>query len=185
MRPSVLMTWSALTQTPSVGAVPSTSSPEAFLVRQERPMMHVWSHRPQILYLGFFVAAYVLGCGFAQALAIVPGITVSIWPPAGVFIATLVLTSRYSWPWWILAGCLAEMFAQLVWYHSPLPAGLLIYAGNALVRCCRCHARETHMWARGSARNLAGSSCICRTGCRSCARSQARRSEVRHLRGLA
>ena len=95
-------------------------------------MMHVWSHRPQILYLGFFVAAYVLGCGFAQALAIVPGITVSIWPPAGVFIATLVLTSRYSWPWWILAGCLAEMFAQLVWYHSPLPAGLLIYAGNAL-----------------------------------------------------
>jgi len=95
-------------------------------------MMRVWSHRPQILHLGFFVAAYVLGCGFAQALAIVPGITVSIWPPAGVFIATLVLTSRYSWPWWILAGCLAEMFAQLVWYHSPLPAGLLIYAGNAL-----------------------------------------------------
>jgi PAS domain S-box-containing protein len=95
-------------------------------------MLRVWSHRPQILHLGFFVAAYVLGCGFAQALAIVPGITVSIWPPAGVFIATLVLTSRYSWPWWILLGCFAEMFAQLVWYHSPLPVGLLIYAGNAL-----------------------------------------------------
>ncbi|TIW06473.1 MAG: histidine kinase, partial [Mesorhizobium sp.] len=74
----------------------------------------------------------VLGCGFAQALAIVPGITVSIWPPGGVFIATLILTSRYSWPWWILAGCLAEMVAQLVWFHSPLPAGFLIYVGNAL-----------------------------------------------------
>jgi signal transduction histidine kinase len=24
------------------------------------------------------------------------------------------------------------MFGQLVWFHSPLPAGLLIYAGNAL-----------------------------------------------------
>ncbi|TIU23323.1 MAG: hypothetical protein E5W53_14970, partial [Mesorhizobium sp.] len=84
-------------------------------------MMSVWSHRPQLLHLGLFFAAYVLGCGFAQALAIVPGITVSIWPPGGVFIATLVLTSPYSWPWWILAGCLAEMFAQLVWFHSPLP----------------------------------------------------------------
>ncbi|MGX9176639.1 PAS domain-containing protein [Mesorhizobium sp. BHbdii] len=94
-------------------------------------MMSVWS-RPQFLHLGLFFAAYVLGCGFAQALAIVPGITVSIWPPGGVFIATLILTSPYSWPWWILVGCLAEMFAQFVWFHSPLPAGFLIYIGNAL-----------------------------------------------------
>ena len=32
----------------------------------------------------------------------------------------------------VLAGCVAEMFAQLVWFHSPLPAGFLIYIGNAL-----------------------------------------------------
>lgn len=94
-------------------------------------MMSVRS-RPQFLHLGLFFAAYVLGCGFAQALAIVPGITVSIWPPGGVFIATLILASPYSWPWWVLAGCLAEMFAQFVWFHSPLPAGFLIYVGNAL-----------------------------------------------------
>jgi PAS domain S-box-containing protein len=95
-------------------------------------MMCVWSQRPHFLHLGLFTVAYFLGCGFAQALAIVPGISVSIWPPAGVFIATLVLTSPYSWPWWMLAGCLAEMFAQLVWFQSPLPAGFLIYVGNAL-----------------------------------------------------
>ncbi|TIN79599.1 MASE1 domain-containing protein [Mesorhizobium sp.] len=94
-------------------------------------MMSVRS-RPQFLHLGLFFAAYVSGCGFAQALAIVPGVTVSIWPPGGVFIATLILASPYSWPWWILAGCLAEMFAQFVWFHSPLPAGFLIYIGNAL-----------------------------------------------------
>jgi PAS domain S-box-containing protein len=82
--------------------------------------------------LALFFIAYVLGCGFAQVLAIVPGITVSIWPPGGVFIATLILAPLPSWPWWILVGCLAEMFAQFVWYHSPLAAGLLIYAGNAL-----------------------------------------------------
>jgi PAS domain S-box-containing protein len=73
-----------------------------------------------------------MGCGFAQVLAIVPGITVSIWPPGGVFIATLILTSPYSWPWWVLAGCFAEMFAQFVWFHSPWVAGFLIYVGNAL-----------------------------------------------------
>ena len=95
-------------------------------------MTRVWAYRPQFTHLTLFFAAYVLGCGFAQALAIVPGITVSIWPPAGVFIATLILTSPYSWPWWILAGCLAEMFAQLVWFHSPPVAGFLIYVGNAL-----------------------------------------------------
>lgn len=95
-------------------------------------MMRVWSHRPQFLHLGLFFAAYVLGCGFANALAIVPGITVSIWPPGGVFIATLILTSPYSWPWWILGGFLGEMFGQFVWFHSPLPAGILIYVGNAL-----------------------------------------------------
>ena len=95
-------------------------------------MLSVWSYRPRSLHLGLFVAAYVMGCGFAQALAIVPGITVSIWPPGGVFMATLILTSPYSWPWWILAGFLGEMIGQFVWFHSPLPAGLLIYVGNAL-----------------------------------------------------
>jgi PAS domain S-box-containing protein len=95
-------------------------------------MMRVWSHRPQILHLSLFFTVYVLGCGFADALAIIPGITVAIWPPGGLFIATLILTSPYTWPWWMLSGCLAEMFAQLVWFRSPLPAGLLVYAGNAL-----------------------------------------------------
>jgi integral membrane sensor domain MASE1/signal transduction histidine kinase len=95
-------------------------------------MKSVWSHRPPILHLGLFVAIYVLGCGFAQALAIVPGTGISIWPPSGLFIATLVLTSRPSWPWWVLGGCLAELFSNFLWFESPLPAAFLIYVGNAL-----------------------------------------------------
>jgi PAS domain S-box-containing protein len=95
-------------------------------------MMHVWSHRPPFLHLTLFFAAYVLGCAFAQALAIVPGTGVSIWPPGGLFMATLILAPRTSWPWWVLAGCAAEMLGQLLWFHSPPAAGLLIYAGNAL-----------------------------------------------------
>lgn len=94
--------------------------------------MRVLLHRPKWSHLVLFFVAYLAGCGFAEALRIVPGITVSIWPPGGLFIATLILTSPYSWPWWVLAGCLAEMSAQFLWFHSPLPAGLLIYVGNAL-----------------------------------------------------
>ena len=95
-------------------------------------MIRIWSHRPPLLHLGLFIAAYVLGCGFAQLLAIVPGTGISIWPPSGLFIATLILASGYSWPWWVLGGCLAELFSNLLWFHSPLPAAFLIYTGNAL-----------------------------------------------------
>ncbi|MGO8088785.1 PAS domain-containing protein [Rhizobium leguminosarum] len=95
-------------------------------------MLSVWSHRPQFLHLGLFFLAYVLACGFAQSLAIVPGTGISIWPPGGLFVATLILASRRSWPWWILAGCLAEMFSNFLWFYSPVPAAFLIYVGNAL-----------------------------------------------------
>ncbi|MGO7565234.1 MASE1 domain-containing protein, partial [Rhizobium johnstonii] len=57
------------------------------------------------------------------------GTGISIWPPGGLFVATLILASRRSWPWWILAGCLAEMFSNFLWFSSPVPAAFLIYAG--------------------------------------------------------
>ncbi|MDE1995851.1 MAG: MASE1 domain-containing protein, partial [Rhizobiaceae bacterium] len=95
-------------------------------------MTCVWSYRPQFLHLSLFAIAYVLGCGFAQSLAIVPGTGISIWPPSGLFITTLVLAPRQSWPWWVLAGCLAELFSNAVWFHSPFAAAVLIYAGNAV-----------------------------------------------------
>jgi integral membrane sensor domain MASE1 len=95
-------------------------------------MMPVWPYRPHPRHLCLFIVAYVLGCGFAQALAIVPGTGISIWAPSGLFIATLVLVPRQSWPWWVLAGCFAELLSNLLWFHSPLPAAFLIYVGNAL-----------------------------------------------------
>lgn len=92
----------------------------------------VREERPLLLHLGLFVGAYVFGAGVAQMLAIVPGTGISIWPPSGLFIATLVYASRYSWPWWVLGGCLAEMVSNALWFHSPVPAAFLIYFGNAL-----------------------------------------------------
>ena len=95
-------------------------------------MTRIWSHRPELLHLGLFVAAYILGCGFAQALAIVPGTGISIWPPSGLFIATLIFTSRNSWPWWVSGGLLAELASNIFWFHNPLPVAVFIYTGNAL-----------------------------------------------------
>jgi PAS domain S-box-containing protein len=113
-------------------AVDDAEDPPAFSVRPERLVVSLWSRRPQFLYLGLFIAAYMLACGFAQSLAIVPGTGISIWPPGGLFIATLILASRRSWPWWIVGGCLAELFSNVLWFHSPPAAALLIYVGNAL-----------------------------------------------------
>jgi PAS domain S-box-containing protein len=100
--------------------------------REEQPIMWIWSYRPQLWLLGSFFAAYVLGGGFAQSLAIVPGTGISIWPNSGLFLATLLASRPQTWPWWILAGCLGELTGNALWFGSPLAAALLIYAGNAL-----------------------------------------------------
>ncbi|AEH83269.1 MASE1 domain-containing protein [Sinorhizobium meliloti] len=95
-------------------------------------MMLIWPYRPHPRHLALFIVAYVLGCGFAHALAIVPGTGISFWAPSGLFIATLAIVQRQSWPWWLLAGCFAEVLSNFLWFHSPFPAAMLIYVGNAL-----------------------------------------------------
>ncbi|MCW0236286.1 MAG: MASE1 domain-containing protein [Ferrovibrio sp.] len=95
-------------------------------------MTGLWTQRPKFIHLGLFIVAYVLGCAFAQILAFMPGTGISIWLPGGLFIATLLLASRSTWAWWLLAGCFAELFANALWFRSPLPAAILIYFGNAL-----------------------------------------------------
>ena len=32
----------------------------------------------------------------------------------------------------MVAACVAELTSNLLWFHTPLPAAFLIYAGNAL-----------------------------------------------------
>jgi PAS domain S-box-containing protein len=99
---------------------------------QRRLSQELALYRPRFLYLALFFAAYVLAAGFAQLLAIMPETGISLWPPGGLFMATLILTARWSWPWWVLAGLAAELAGNLLWFHNPLPVAVLIYAGNAL-----------------------------------------------------
>jgi len=90
------------------------------------------SNRPALRHLLLFVAAYVLACGFAQVLAIVPNTGISIWPPSGLFMATLLLSPMARWPWWIVAGLVAELAANALWFGNPLPVAVLLNLGNAL-----------------------------------------------------
>ncbi len=89
--------------------------------------------RPTVFQLCVFYVFYVLAAGFGQGLALIPGIAISFWPPAGIFVATLLLSSKYSWPWWILAGCTAEITCNAIWFHNSIPSALIYFSANALL----------------------------------------------------
>ncbi len=88
--------------------------------------------RPALWTLVLFYAAYVAAGTFSSGLAVIPGIAVIFWPPVGILIATLLLNQRESWPWWVVAGCAAELTANSFLWHNPLPYAFLYYSGNAL-----------------------------------------------------
>ncbi len=90
------------------------------------------SARPYWLHLALFFLAYILAAGLGQRLAIIPGYVISFWPPAGLFVATLLTCPRVSWPWWVLAGCLAELTCNALWFHNPVPFALIYFSANAL-----------------------------------------------------
>jgi len=96
------------------------------------PWTAAWCHRPRVRRLILFFVLYVVAAAFAQLLAIIPGTGISIWPPAGLFIATLILSPKGSWSWWVLAGLAAELTGNILWFRNPLPVAVLMYTGNAL-----------------------------------------------------
>jgi integral membrane sensor domain MASE1 len=82
--------------------------------------------------LMLFYVAYVLAGRFSQGLAIIPGIAVSFWPPSGIFVATLLLNPKKTWPVWVIIGCAAELTANAFWFRNTMPVALTYYVGNAV-----------------------------------------------------
>ncbi len=78
-----------------------------------------------------FFSFYILAAGFAKALAIIPGTGISIWPASGLYVATLILAARRSWPIWIITALAAELFANAIWFHNPWFVAAAINVGNA------------------------------------------------------
>ena len=84
------------------------------------------------MHLALFFAGYVLAAGFAKWLAIIPDTGISIWPPGGLFVATLLLARSSHVAWWVADGLAAELLANWLWFHNPAAVAGLLYAGNAL-----------------------------------------------------
>jgi integral membrane sensor domain MASE1 len=88
--------------------------------------------RPHLAYLAVFAVAYVLTAGLGQGLALIPGVAITFWPPAGIFVAALLLNPRPHWWWYVLAAGLAELACNAIWFHNPLRFALVYFAANAL-----------------------------------------------------
>jgi PAS domain S-box-containing protein len=87
--------------------------------------------RPPLSSLLLFFAVYVLTAGLGQGLAIIPGVSVTFWPPAGIFVAMLLVHARERWTFIVLVAALAELTANLIWFHNALHFALLYFAANA------------------------------------------------------
>ncbi|MFO1184919.1 MAG: MASE1 domain-containing protein [Bauldia sp.] len=87
------------------------------------------ANAPQLL---LFYSAYVLCGGLGQGLALIPGVQITFWPPAGIFLATLLLAAPRTWPWWIASAGVAELTCNALWFHNSIPLALIYFASNAL-----------------------------------------------------
>jgi PAS domain S-box-containing protein len=88
--------------------------------------------RPHWGALATFYCVYVVAGGMSQGFAIIPGISITFWPPAGLMLATLAMNRKATWPWWLLAGCVAELTCDLFWFRNAMPLAFAYFFANAM-----------------------------------------------------
>lgn len=91
-----------------------------------------WPHPPAWWLLLILAATYTLGAGLGQGLRLIPGVSITFWPPAGVFVAVLLSFPRRAWGRIVLAACVGEMTGNLLWFHNPWGMALVYFSANAL-----------------------------------------------------
>ena len=101
--------------------------------------------------------AYVLTAWAGQALFIAPALGAALWPPSGLFLATLVLSPRPHRPWFVLAGSSADFLASTLIFGFPVGVSIAIAIGNALEAATG--ACLLNRWAGGTFR-LAGAGAV-------------------------
>ncbi len=87
---------------------------------------------PNVAALALFAMAYVLTGGLGHGLALVPGVSIIFWPPAGIFLAALLLAPLPTWPWWVAVACASELVCNALWFHNPISLALVYFSANAL-----------------------------------------------------
>ena len=114
----------------NVGNIPYNAGPPG-----EAPVMSTSFTKlycPPLFHILLFYSAYVFGAWFGNWLAVIPGIGITFWPPAGLFLAVLLLSEKIHWGAWLLTGLLAELTANLWLFHNSFAVFIAIYCGNAL-----------------------------------------------------
>lgn len=98
------------------------------------PILAKWLGGPRLgacLKLAFFVA-YVVAGGLGHGLAIIPGVAITFWPPAGLLAGVLLKSKRRSWPGWLLTACAAELTCNALWFHNAIAFALVYFFANSL-----------------------------------------------------
>jgi PAS domain S-box-containing protein len=72
-----------------------------------------------------FAAAYFLSAWAGEYLSPRAGIFVSFWLPAGLYLATLLLSERREWPWLILAAVVANVLFDV--FHGSRPILIVFF----------------------------------------------------------
>src|SRR5262245_39515101 len=78
-----------------------------------------------------FALAYVAAAELGQALSVKPGNFATIWPPAGLYLAALLLTPTLAWPRVVGSAALANLGSDLL-HGQLLWVSLGFCAANAL-----------------------------------------------------
>ena len=87
--------------------------------------------RPSSVTLAACYAAYMVAAVFGNWMMVIPGISITVWPPNGVILAMLVTHPRQTWPWWVAVGAIGELTGNLFWFGNPLLPALGYIVANA------------------------------------------------------
>lgn len=104
------------------------------------------------LRMRFFVfpVVYILAAWGGQGFSIAPDMGVCLWPPSGLFVATLLLQPARQWPPLIAVALCADLFSSIVIFKFPPGIALVIAIGNALEALVGAFLLQR--WARGNFR---------------------------------
>src|SRR5579862_2871022 len=72
-----------------------------------------------------FAAAFFLCAWAGNYLSPSTGIYISFWLPAGLYLATLLLSERREWPWLILAAAGSNVFFDV--FHGTKPILIVFF----------------------------------------------------------
>lgn len=81
--------------------------------------------------LAFYVA-FIAAIAFGQWFGKIPGITITFWPPNGIYVAVLLLSDVRRWPLWVAAAAAAELTGNLIWFGNSFSSAFFYIGVNAL-----------------------------------------------------